>query len=211
MILAHHLIWTGYGWWLPNDPRGSMSREIVSDVIAELGELHYGRKAVQPASAEIRAFYDRAADALKHPLRTLSNKDVRQIAVSFDQTIQRHKYTCYACAVMPDHVHLLLRKHKHDADEMIGHFQEESRRLLTGNGWPEDHPVWGGPGWKVYLDSPDDIRRTIEYVRRNPVKMRLPAQSWPFVTEYDGWPFHKGYNPRSPYARFGKGQPFRKS
>ncbi len=41
---AHHLIWTAYGWWLPNDSRGSMSRFIASDPIAELGELHHGRK-----------------------------------------------------------------------------------------------------------------------------------------------------------------------
>jgi len=25
MIIAHHLIWTAYGFWLPNDPRGSSS------------------------------------------------------------------------------------------------------------------------------------------------------------------------------------------
>jgi hypothetical protein len=48
IVIAYHLIWTGYGWWLPNDPRGSMSHRIASDVIAELGELHYGRKKVQP-------------------------------------------------------------------------------------------------------------------------------------------------------------------
>ena len=40
MVIGYHLIWTAYGWWLPNDPRGSMSRLIRSDIIAELGELH---------------------------------------------------------------------------------------------------------------------------------------------------------------------------
>ena len=39
MLAGYHLIWTGYGWWLPNDPRGSMSREIHSSAIAGLGEL----------------------------------------------------------------------------------------------------------------------------------------------------------------------------
>ncbi|HSZ59316.1 MAG TPA: hypothetical protein VK797_26980 [Tepidisphaeraceae bacterium] len=46
MVLAHHLIWVAYGWWLPNDPRGSMSRYLDRDILAELGELHYGRKRV---------------------------------------------------------------------------------------------------------------------------------------------------------------------
>ena len=61
MVLAHHLIWVAYGWWLPNDLRGSMSKEIRNDVIGELGELHYGRKKVQPASSDIRAFYEQAS------------------------------------------------------------------------------------------------------------------------------------------------------
>ena len=68
MVIAHHLIWTAYGWWLPNDLRGSMSRSVASDVLAELGTLHYGRKRVQPASRNIRAFYARASEVLKFPL-----------------------------------------------------------------------------------------------------------------------------------------------
>jgi hypothetical protein len=33
IVVAHHLIWTAYGWWLPNDPRGSMSNFVSSEVI----------------------------------------------------------------------------------------------------------------------------------------------------------------------------------
>ena len=29
-VAGFHLIWTAYGWWLPNDPRGSSSHEIPS-------------------------------------------------------------------------------------------------------------------------------------------------------------------------------------
>ncbi|OQB82433.1 MAG: hypothetical protein BWX88_03985 [Planctomycetes bacterium ADurb.Bin126] len=25
MVIGHHLMFTGYGHWLPNDPRGSLS------------------------------------------------------------------------------------------------------------------------------------------------------------------------------------------
>ncbi len=60
IVIAHHLIWTAYGWWLPNDPRGSGSRYIASDVIAELGRLHPGRKLIQPSSVEVRQFYEKA-------------------------------------------------------------------------------------------------------------------------------------------------------
>jgi hypothetical protein len=96
----------------------------------------------------------------------------------------------------------LIRKHKHRAEEMIAHFQDASRlRLRTTGLRAEDHPVWGGPGWKVFLDHPDAIRRTIHYIQQNPVKWKLPRQSWPFVSAYDGWPLHPGHSPNSPYAK----------
>jgi len=59
LVIGYHLIWTAYGWWLPNDPRGSMSHRIRNDVMHELGEIHFGRKEVQPASRVIREFYPR--------------------------------------------------------------------------------------------------------------------------------------------------------
>jgi hypothetical protein len=74
-------------------------------------------------------------------------------------------------------------------------------RLRASGSRDTDHPVWGGPGWKVFLDHPDEIRRTIKYINDNPVKAHLPIQSWPFVTPYDGWPLHPGHDPNSPYAR----------
>jgi hypothetical protein len=64
MVVGYHLIWTAYGWWLPNDPRGSSSHEIRVERIANLGEHHYGRKAQQPPSKEIRSFYREAREVL---------------------------------------------------------------------------------------------------------------------------------------------------
>jgi hypothetical protein len=49
---------THYGWWLPNDPRGSRSHEIRNPMIANLGELHYGRKRLQPVGRVIHSGED---------------------------------------------------------------------------------------------------------------------------------------------------------
>ena len=202
IVIAHHLIWTGYGWWLPNDPRGSTSRTIASDVIRELGELHYGRKKVQPASSVIRNFYDQAREKLKFELIEFAAPHVAAIADAFAHCIEQQRYTCYGCAIMPDHVHVLIRKHKHLAEQMIAMLQGASReRLRERDLVTPDHPVWGGGGWKVFLDHPDDIRRTVGYIRNNPPRQRLPLQHWPYVKVYDGWPLHPGHDPNSPYAR----------
>ncbi len=202
IVIAHHLIFTAYGWWLPNDPRGSNSKTIRNDVIAELGEVHHGRKRVQPASGEIRAFYLEAGKRLGHELLTFSRHDVSAIAAAFEEVTKKHRYTCWACAIMPDHVHLLIRKHKHLAVAMIANFQDQSRLRLRASALRStDHPVWGGPGWKVFLDHPDEVQRIVRYIRANPLKTGRPQQAWQFVKSYDGWPLHPGHSPDSPYAK----------
>jgi len=212
MVIAHHLIWTAYGCWLPNDPRGSTSHNIRQNIIASLGQLHHGRREIQPAGWEIRTFYNKAPSVLKHALLTFSPDEFEIIAASLAQTAKNRKYTCYACAIMPDHVHMLIRKHRDTAEQMIANLQKDSRCALRRHGSrPPDHPVWGGPGWNVFQDNPSDIRRTISYIERNPSKMRMPQQHWPFVQAYNGWPLHEGHSPNSPYARRQHGQPFKKS
>lgn len=202
LVIGYHLVWTGYGWWLPNDPRGSMSTFIKCDLIADLGELHFGRKRVQPASHEIRTFYERATPRLKFAQVAFSPKDVDEIGLAFSREIETQRYTCYACAIMPDHIHILIRKHKHPAEEMIQNLQRASHLGLRESGrFDWEHPIWGGPGWKVFLDRPEDIERTIGYVERNPVKIGQPVQRWDFVREYDGWPLHPGHDPNSLYAK----------
>ncbi|HVT89304.1 MAG TPA: hypothetical protein VHD56_10660 [Tepidisphaeraceae bacterium] len=192
MVIAYHLIITAYGWWLPNDLRGSMSREIRCDFINELGDLHFGRKRVLPNSRSIREFYHRASNVLLHPLLEFDNEDRQLIAKSFAEAIVRERYTCYAFAMMRDHTHLCIRKHKHSAEQMILTLQEFSRRAMIAAGRRTfDHPVWGGPGWKVFLDEPEDIWRTIRYVENNPIKAGESTQTYSFVSKYDNWPFHK--------------------
>ena len=206
-VIAYHLVWTAYGWWLPNDLRGSMSKCIRNDVIGDLGKLHFGRKRIQPASVEIRKFYEAAIEKLQYPLLSFELSDFSIIAGAFAEEIAVQRYTCYACAIMPDHVHILIRKHKHQAEEMVLNRQRASHLQLREAGVRDfEHPVWGGSGWKVFLDSPDDIRRTIQYIEDNPRKARLPDQAWGFVVEYDGWPLHPGHDPNSPYAWRLRGQ-----
>ena len=53
----------------------------------------------------------------------------------------------------------------------------------------------------MFLDHPDEIRRTVIYIEKNPLPLKLPKQQWPFVKEYDGWPLHPGHSPNSPYVK----------
>jgi REP element-mobilizing transposase RayT len=188
MVVGYHLIWTAYGWWLPNDPRGSSSHEIRVVRIADLGELHHGRRPVQPSSLELRRFYDQARGVLKHPLLTFTRKEVQILADAFAAVVRERRYTCYACAIMSDHIHALIRRHRDKAEEMIAQLQTGGRDQLVVAGMRSaDHPVWGGPGWKVFLETQADMQRIVDYIRQNPVKAGMPEQRWAFVKEYDGW------------------------
>jgi REP element-mobilizing transposase RayT len=188
MVIAHHLIFTAYGWWLPNDPRGSSSHEIRVEQIADLGELHQGRKLVQPLSSELRSFYADAEAVLRHDLLTFTDDDRNEIAAAFAETIHKRRYQCYACAIMPDHVHLLIRKHRDPAEVMMSQLQSSSKERLRFRALRRpSHPVWGGPGWKVFVDSQRQMLQTSRYIEDNPVKIWKPAQRWDFVVPYDGW------------------------
>jgi REP element-mobilizing transposase RayT len=191
-VIAYHLIWTSYGTWLSNDPRGSGSLKVYSPILAELGAVHFGPKKVQPSRSKVREFYAEAESRLQFPVLRFDALQRSEIGDSFAEIIRKHQYTCHACAIMPDHVHLVIRKHNHSAELMIESFQHESRAWLLDRGMaPEEHPVWTKKGWHVFLNDPPAVWGRIQYVERNPMKEGLTAQQWPFVVVYDNWPFHK--------------------
>ena len=194
-VIAYHLIWTNYGTWLGNDPRGSGSREVYAPILAELGEVHYGRRRNQPKRQVVREFYAEAEPLLQFPIIRFRRDQFAEIAVAFAKSICDRCYTSYACAILLDHVHLVIRKHRDTGERMIENFQNDSRQHLQKNDIvPQGHPVWTLKGWHAFLDSPEAIRRCIHYVESNPMKEGLPRQEWPFVVAYDNWPFHQQLN-----------------
>ena len=70
---------------------------------------------------------------------------------------------------------------------MIGKLQQAGKKALKDSGKRSlVHPVWAGPGWKVFLNTTEDIIRIVDYIRQNPVKAGRPEQEWDFVKIFDG-------------------------
>src|SRR5207247_2100386 len=92
VILAAHLILTGYGHWLSNDPRGSGSTETRKDWLKELGEIHHGRKLVQPSRKGLSEFYQEAEPRLDHPVIWFSERVRRVIAEAVGRVAREHGY-----------------------------------------------------------------------------------------------------------------------
>ena len=94
LIIAHHIMLTGYGHWLPNDPRGSLSRELRVGKLAALGEIHFGRKQQQPTTQEIREFYRAAEKHLKYPVVWFDPAQRQAVGEAFGVAIAAEGLTC---------------------------------------------------------------------------------------------------------------------
>jgi hypothetical protein len=136
-VIGHHLILTGYGHWLPNDVRGSGSREVRSEELQPLGEIHFGRKEVQPPREELREFHLQAVEKLYHPVLWFDEAKRQAIAYAFQKVVTRRSYTVWACAILRNHPHLCIRRHRDDALTMWTELARASREALK----MDRHPV----------------------------------------------------------------------
>ena len=195
-VIAVHLVLSGYGHWAVNDPRGSGSSDFIDLKFEPLGKIHFGRKPQpeQPTRRELKAFHAQHEELLNFPIFWIDDPIREAMAQAISEVIGVQGYTCYACAICGNHVHLLIRTHKHDALTIWNHFAEGIRRRLRLRFRQEispHHPVISARPYKVFLYNPDQVWDRIDYVERNPLKEKLPPQRWEFVIPYDNFPFHK--------------------
>jgi REP element-mobilizing transposase RayT len=196
IIIGHHLVLHGYGHWLPNDPRGSGSQEIRQERLEDLGPVHYGRKKVQPPRNVLRDFSSEAKERLDFEPLWFDDAKRQALGESIATVVRKKGYTVWACAVLKNHVHLCVRRHRDDAKTMWAAFADKTRAgLCLFANVPDAHPIWSARPYKVFLYTPEDVRRVIAYIGGNPEKESLARQSWPFVTPYDGWPLKPNAQP----------------
>jgi len=198
MVFGYHIIISTYGFWLPNDPRGSWSLEVRSENLRVFGEA----TKVETHRSVARRPHDRrkrlaAKEAMNRPPVVFTGVQARAVAQGFGICGAKTVATIWACAVMPDHAHLVIARHKHDVEVFGNLLKGEATKKLVAEGvhpFQEQRlghgkkhrvpPCFGRRWWAVYLNSEEDIQRTIRYVEDNPLKAGFAAQKWKFVTPY---------------------------
>jgi len=194
-IRAYHAIITAYGFWLPNDPRGSWS-----DWIRRWELLRFGKATkVETRRSVARRPHDQQARmeakrALRYPPVSFSGKQALAIGIGFKRAIEESGYVVHACSILPEHAHLVFARHKHRAEQIVGHLKGRATQQLSLEGV---HPLaayrqpdgaipspWACKGWSVFLHTDDRIREPIEYVQKNPFKEGKPKQRWSFVVPF---------------------------
>jgi REP element-mobilizing transposase RayT len=196
MVVAYHLIITAYGFWLPNDPRGSWSDFVGAWELLRFGAATKtdSRRSVAARPHDHRRRLE-AKEALKYPEVHFTGVQARQIGMSFYDWARQRGATIWACSILPEHVHLVVARYRYQIEQVANLLKGASTRALAAAGL---HPLarfagakqppkmWARNEWKVFLDDTADIRRAIRYVEQNPVKEGKPEQHWQCVTEFDG-------------------------
>jgi len=169
-----------------------MSRDVYSPRIASLGPAHLGRKKEQPSGRQLKAFHRRAKEELACELLWFDEVQRRTIVGAIRDVLKHHRFTCYACAVLPDHLHLLIRRHRLVGGAMVPLFKQAIRNALRGRSLvPPRHPVFSADRRVFYKSTPQSVRNCIDYINRNFAKHGLRLTNYDFVMPYDDWPFHK--------------------
>jgi REP element-mobilizing transposase RayT len=182
MIRAFHCIFTAYGFWLPNEPRGSWSSFVASWELLRFGPATKvdTRRSVASQSYNYALKHEMQAALARSPV-SFTGEQAREIVRGFAAT----PYTIHACAVLPDHVHLVVAYTPRNIRRVVGHLKSEATRVLRNGGWFLTDSPWAEHGWNVYLNSVDDVLRAIRYVEQNPLREGKRFQHWSLVTPYN--------------------------
>lgn len=195
-VIAFHVIITAYGFWLPNDPRGSWSDWVRALEMAKLGPA----TKVSTHRSLARNSHDiqrrlAAKQALARDAVSFSGEQARIIAQAFGRRADASGYAIHACAVLPEHAHLVLGAMHTKIDKTVELLKAAASAALIN---AKMHPFqdtfyrngrrptsWARGEWKRFCFDAADVRRSIRYVEDNPLKEGLKRQTWSFVTPYE--------------------------
>lgn len=192
MVLAYHVILSFYGFWLPNDPRGSWSEWVASWELFRYGPATKVDTDESVAYApHDRADRVRAKGSLRYPPVLLTGVQARAVGRGFSIACEESGYVILGCAILPDHVHLVIARNDRPIAQIVSHLKGRATQQLKREGL---HPFdfvklrdgslpspWAQKYWKIFVDSGDYVTCAINYVERNPEKEGKKKQTWSFV------------------------------
>ena len=205
MIHGYHVVLPHYGFWLPNDPRGSWSDFVHRWELVRFGSSTRSldqRRLDQLTEAEL-AVREAARNSLKFPPVRVNGQQALAIAHGFARQSEQSGYSVWACSILPEHTHLVIARHRYKVEQVANLLKGQATRVLLERDLhplaafarQEERPpsMWAERRWKVYLDSDRGIENAIAYVNQNPLKEGKPAQRWKWITPYAGLDVNSSY------------------
>jgi REP element-mobilizing transposase RayT len=197
-VIAYHLIMTAYGFWLPNDPRGSWSDFVRSWELSLFGpatKIDTDRSVA--GNAHDYQTRLAAKNALVREPVEFTGKQCQAIGNGFLRYCRRSGCVIHACSILPTHTHLVVIRMQYPIEQVANLLKGAATSELARCGLHPfaDRPYgngklpspWARHEWACFLDCDADILRSIEYTELNPVKQGKPRQRWLHVTPYAAW------------------------
>ena len=134
MIIAYHSIFSMYGFWLPNDPRGSGSDYIASWELFRYGPATKTDSRQSVAHRPLPPNWQREAKtALHYPPVVVTGRQALAISQGFATAAGEGPYQIYACAILPEHVHLVIGASPRRIRQVVGHLRSRATRTPCAN------------------------------------------------------------------------------
>jgi REP element-mobilizing transposase RayT len=196
MVHGYHVILGMYGFWLPNDPRGSWSAFVAAWELLRFGTTTRSldrAELLTPAEEKQR---QEAKQYLKYPPVKLNDRQALAVGKGFAIGKKKCNLTIWACSILPEHVHLVIGRHRYEVEKTTNLLKGAATRQLRADDLDPmsayDRPPrrprspWARGEWKVFLDTDEAIENAIRYVEENPVKEGKRRQEWSFVEPFRG-------------------------
>ena len=187
-ILAYHVVFCTYGFWLPNDPRGSWSERVFAVALQPFGEAT--KVNTRHSRAHDQHDHQKRWEAKKHlmfpPVR-LTGQQALVVSQAMADVVAEIQLAVYACCIMLDHVHFVMPPHERSKEAIVQYFKSAATKRLNER---RLHPLenqrspWSRSFWDVYLHTEEQILRAVQYINNNPIKEGYKPQNWRFVTPY---------------------------
>src|SRR5205809_482269 len=100
-IIAYHVVFGAYGFWLPNDPRGSWSNAVWAPNLVRFGPpIPAATRRSVAAAPHDNALRLAAKAALLYPAVRFSDPQIERIAKAIGEEAQKYDLPAYAAAIM---------------------------------------------------------------------------------------------------------------
>jgi len=171
-------------------------RCVLGDRSVRKTTRHLEQRTLAQLSPDELARREAARRALKFPPVCLTGLQALSVANGFASRSAKSGYAIWACAIIPEHTHLVIGRHTFKVEQMANLLKGAATTQLINDG---RHPLaefatdgktppglWADKRWKVYLDSEQQIENAIAYVLDNPVKEGKNVQTRKWVTPFRG-------------------------
>ncbi len=132
MIIGSHIILGTYGFWLPNDPRGSHSNFVWSDELAKHGEA----TTVLPGRSRAADSHNvqkslAAKKSLKYPEVNLTGEQALMLANGIAKAVKKYEFELLAFSILEQHLHCVVVSKTMKFKEIVREMKHYGSNRLT--------------------------------------------------------------------------------